>query len=79
MTKIHSKINPRSEEFQKNAAAMQAVVDDLNSKVQQIKLGGGESLIARHVSRGKLFARDRVQKLLDPGSPFLEKIGRAHV
>ena len=46
MTKIHSKINPRSEEFQKNAAAMQAVVDDLNSKVQQIKLGGGESLIA---------------------------------
>jgi 3-methylcrotonyl-CoA carboxylase beta subunit len=72
MAKITSKINPRSDEFQKNAAAMQAVVDDLQSKVQQIKLGGGESLIARHVARGKLFARDRVQKLLDPGSPFLE-------
>ena len=55
-----------------NAAAMQAVVDDLNAKVQQIKLGGGESLIARHTARGKLFARDRIQKLLDPGSPFLE-------
>ncbi|MFN4056364.1 MAG: carboxyl transferase domain-containing protein, partial [Alishewanella aestuarii] len=72
MAKITSKINPRSDEFQKNAAAMQAVVDDLQSKVRQIKLGGGESLIARHVARGKLFARDRVQKLLDPGSPFLE-------
>ncbi len=72
MTRITSKINPRSEDFQKNAAAMQAVVDDLNSKVQQIKLGGGEALIARHTSRGKLFVRDRIQKLLDPGSPFLE-------
>lgn len=51
---------------------MQAVVDDLQSKVQQIKLGGGEALIARHTSRGKLFVRDRIQKLLDPGSPFLE-------
>jgi 3-methylcrotonyl-CoA carboxylase beta subunit len=72
VTRITSKINPRSEEFQKNAAAMQAVVDDLNSKVQQIKLGGGEALIARHTSRGKLFVRERIQKLLDPGSPFLE-------
>ncbi|WP_397471060.1 carboxyl transferase domain-containing protein [Rheinheimera sp.] len=72
MTRITSKVNPRSEDFQKNAAAMQAVVDDLQSKVQQIKLGGGEALIARHTSRGKLFVRDRIQKLLDPGSPFLE-------
>lgn len=72
MTKLLSKVNPRSEEFQHNAAAMQKVVDDLNAKVQQIKLGGGEALIARHTSRGKLFVRDRIQKLLDPGSPFLE-------
>ncbi|MAD73998.1 MAG: methylcrotonoyl-CoA carboxylase [Rheinheimera sp.] len=72
MTKIVSKINPRSDEFLKNADAMQAVVDDLNAKVQQIKLGGGEALIARHTARGKLFVRERIQKLLDPGSPFLE-------
>ncbi|MCH8538053.1 MAG: methylcrotonoyl-CoA carboxylase [Alkalimonas sp.] len=72
MTKLLSKVNPRSEEFQHNASAMQKVVDDLNAKVQQIKLGGGEALIARHTSRGKLFVRDRIQKLLDPGSPFLE-------
>ncbi|MFN6972710.1 MAG: carboxyl transferase domain-containing protein, partial [Rheinheimera sp.] len=72
MTRLSSKVNPRSAEFLQNAAAMQAVVDDLNAKVQQIKLGGGEALIARHTSRGKLFVRDRIQKLLDPGSPFLE-------
>lgn len=72
MTRLTSKVNPRSAEFLQNAAAMQAVVDDLNAKVQQIKLGGGEALIARHTARGKLFVRDRIQKLLDPGSPFLE-------
>lgn len=72
MTRLSSKVNPRSAEFLQNAQAMQAVVDDLNAKVQQIKLGGGEALIARHTARGKLFVRDRIQKLLDPGSPFLE-------
>ncbi|MEE2003273.1 carboxyl transferase domain-containing protein [Alkalimonas sp. MEB108] len=72
MTKILSKVNPRSEEFMRNQAAMQQLVEDVNAKVQQIKLGGGEALIARHTARGKLFVRDRIQKLLDPGSPFLE-------
>jgi 3-methylcrotonyl-CoA carboxylase beta subunit len=72
VTKIVSKINTRSAEFSQNAAAMQALVADLNQHVQHIKLGGGEALIARHTSRGKLFVRDRIQKLLDVGSPFLE-------
>lgn len=72
MARLNSKINPRSDEFIQNAQAMQLLVDDLEQKVQQIKLGGGEALIARHISRGKLFVRDRIQKLLDPGSPFLE-------
>lgn len=72
VTRITSKINPRSEEFQKNTDAMQILLDDLQSKVQQIKLGGGETLIARHTSRGKLYVRDRIEKLLDAGSPFLE-------
>lgn len=72
MTRITSKINPRSEEFQKNADAMQTLLEDLKHKVQQIKLGGGETLIARHTSRGKLYVRDRIEKLLDVGSPFLE-------
>jgi len=72
VTKLSSKINPKSAEFCQNAQAMQLLVDDLQLQVQQIKLGGGTTLIARHTARGKLFVRDRVQKLLDPGSPFLE-------
>lgn len=72
MAVLNSKINVRDESYQANFAAMSEVVDDLQRKVEQIKLGGGEALQQRHQSRGKLLARDRVQRLLDPGSPFLE-------
>ena len=72
MPQIESKLNPRSEDFKANAAAMQAVVDDLRAKVAKIAAGGGETASAKHVARGKLLPRDRVQMLLDPGTPFLE-------
>src|SRR5690554_2971574 len=51
---------------------MSKVVADLNDKAEQIKQRGGKSYQERHVSRGKLFVRDRIQRLLDAGSPFLE-------
>ncbi|ORZ36513.1 methylcrotonoyl-CoA carboxylase beta chain [Catenaria anguillulae PL171] len=51
---------------------MQALVDDLNAKVGHIKLGGGEVARKRHLSRGKLLPRERIDALLDKGSPFLE-------
>merc|ERR1719220_465419 len=51
---------------------MQKLVDKLQSRVNVIAKGGGEKAIARHTSRGKLVARDRIQRLLDPGSSFLE-------
>ncbi|AKJ69314.1 methylcrotonoyl-CoA carboxylase [Pandoraea thiooxydans] len=69
---IESKLNPRAEEFQRNAAAMQAVVDDLRAKVAALAGGGGEAARKKHLARGKLLPRDRVQQLLDPGTPFLE-------
>lgn len=72
MAKIISKINPRSPDFVENAAHMQAQVDDLKVKLEEIKLGGGERSRERHLSRGKLLPRDRVNALLDDGSPFLE-------
>lgn len=72
MAKIVSKINPRSPEFLENAQHMQNQVDDLKEKLSEIKLGGGERSRERHLSRGKLLPRDRVNALLDPGSPFLE-------
>jgi 3-methylcrotonyl-CoA carboxylase beta subunit len=72
MPQIESKLNPRGDDFKANAAAMHAVVDDLRAKVAAIAQGGGEAASAKHVARGKLLPRDRVQMLLDPGTPFLE-------
>ncbi|NEX63248.1 carboxyl transferase domain-containing protein [Noviherbaspirillum galbum] len=69
---IESKLNPRGDEFKANAAAMQQVVDDLRDKVEKIMLGGGDDARRKHTARGKLLPRDRVQMLLDPGTPFLE-------
>ncbi len=70
--KLESKLAPRSEDFKANVAAMQAVVDDLKDKIEKIMLGGGDEARKKHLARGKLLPRDRVQMLLDPGTPFLE-------
>ncbi len=70
--KLESKLNPRSEEFKSNANAMRAQVDDLRVQVSKVEEGGGESARAKHTARGKLLPRERVNRLLDPGTPFLE-------
>jgi len=69
---IESKLNPRSEDFRANAAAMEAIVADLKAKVAKLAEGGGENARQKHLARGKLLPRDRVNELLDPGTPFLE-------
>ena len=66
---IKTKINSKSADFIANAEAMQTQVDDLNSTLATIRQGGGEKACARHVARGKLLPRERVDALLDPGSP----------
>ncbi len=72
MQTLETQLNARSAEFQANAAAMRAVVDDLKAQIEKATLGGGEAARAKHTARGKLLPRDRVQMLLDPGTPFLE-------
>lgn len=72
MTILQSKVNPRSEEFQANHASMTKAVDDLYSKVATIQKGGGPKYQERHVARGKMLPRDRINTLLDDGAPFLE-------
>jgi 3-methylcrotonyl-CoA carboxylase beta subunit len=72
MQALDSRIDPRSEEFKANAAAMRALVEDLRAQAAQAAQGGGEAARAKHTARGKLLPRDRVNQLLDPGSPFLE-------
>ena len=69
---LETKLNARSAEFQANAAVLRAAVADLNTKLDVSARGGGDAARAKHTARGKLLPRERVQMLLDPGTPFLE-------
>jgi len=72
MPVITSKINTRAQSFIDNAQFMQQQVDDLKQLLENTALGGSEAARAKHVARGKLLPRERVERLLDPGTPFLE-------
>ncbi|MDP4910683.1 MAG: carboxyl transferase domain-containing protein [SAR86 cluster bacterium] len=72
MTALVSKINTRDAAFAENEAHLLAQVADLRQVVAKIKLGGGEKYQQRHKARGKLLPRERLNGLLDDGSPFLE-------
>lgn len=72
MTALVSKINTRDAAFAENEAHLLAQVTDLRQMVAKIKLGGGEKYQQRHKARGKLLPRERLNGLLDDGSPFLE-------
>ena len=69
---IKSAINTRAEDFRANQAHMRAQVEDLREKASTVSAGGGPAAREKHTARGKLLPRDRVDQLLDPGSPFLE-------
>ena len=69
---LHSTIDPSSADFARNAEAMRVLVEDLKAKLGQVAAGGGEASRKRHLARGKMLARQRVDLLLDPGTAFLE-------
>src|SRR5436305_14875099 len=70
--RIDSKIVTDGEEFRARAAHNRALAEKLRADVAETAKGGPAKHRERHVSRGKLLPRDRVDRLLDPGSPFLE-------
>ena len=72
MPVLRSKLDTDGAAFGANRRAMAALVEDLRVRTAEAALGGPEASRARHVARGKLLPRDRVNKLLDPGTPFLE-------
>jgi 3-methylcrotonyl-CoA carboxylase beta subunit len=72
MSILRTTASPASEEFQTNQRAHEALIEDLNSKLDRVRSGGGERARQRHVDRGKLLPRERVDRLLDPGAPLLE-------
>ncbi|WP_374410885.1 carboxyl transferase domain-containing protein [Novosphingobium colocasiae] len=69
---LDSKLSPESPEFRANAVHNRALAQGLRNAVAQAAQGGTETARARHVGRGKLLPRERVERLLDAGSPFLE-------
>ena len=69
---IETRLESNSLEFQENTHHLQQLLDQLYQRVQQVQQGGGENAIAKHRKRNKLLARERVQLLCDPDTPFLE-------
>src|SRR5262249_11863358 len=67
-----SHLDTASDDFKTNAAHHRALAAELRERLATIRSGGGPDLVKRHTARGKLFVRDRVEKLLDPGTAFLE-------
>jgi 3-methylcrotonyl-CoA carboxylase beta subunit len=72
MPVLETKVDRKSAEFAANERAMRVLVEELRSRQARVAVGGGEAARAKHVARGKLLPRDRVETLLDPGTPFLE-------
>ena len=69
---LQTKIKAGDPSFQENRAAMEAVLTDLRARLDVVKQGGGTAAVEKHLKRGKLFVRDRIERLCDPDSPFLE-------
>jgi len=72
MSVIQSKIRTNSAEYKDNFAAMQKLVEQLQSDVGLLKQGGSEKARQKHTDRGKLLPRERIKRLLDVGAPFVE-------
>src|ERR1700737_660989 len=69
---LETHIDRNSPEFQESIRQFQQEIGQLSQRIQQVQLGGGEDAIARHRKRNKLLARERIQLLCDPNTPFLE-------
>ena len=72
MSVLESHVDASSAEFRENLAHMTSMEEDLRARLEAARRGGGDDAIKRQRDQGKLLARERVERLLDPGTPFLE-------
>jgi acetyl-CoA carboxylase carboxyltransferase component len=72
MSVLPDRVDERSETYRANRTAMEALLAEHDALLDQVRQGGGERYVERHRARGKLLARERIEALLDPDSPFLE-------
>ena len=72
MQPLATSINAQSPEFRANAEHNKALLKELQQRLEKTRAGGGDDAVKKHKSRNKLMARERIERVLDPGSPFLE-------
>ncbi|MFN3820940.1 MAG: carboxyl transferase domain-containing protein [bacterium] len=72
MRRWESKVNTQSEEFKANRDAVRRMVEELRERLEKVKQGGPPAHVERHRQRGKMTARERIEALCDPDTPFLE-------
>ena len=72
MDVLPTQVQPDDALFKDNRAHLESLCEHLRARLARVRQGGGEAAVAKHTSRGKLFVRDRIDTLLDKGSPFLE-------
>src|SRR3954463_4816691 len=72
MPRIDTHLDVRGDEFRKNREHMQELVADLERRLVRVRAGGGDAQVERHRARGKLLARERIERLVDRGAAFLE-------
>ncbi len=72
MDLLSTSIDKNSELYQANYSYNKELATSLKSKLEKVKMGGDESSVKKHKARNKMLARERIEKILDPGSPFLE-------
>jgi acetyl-CoA carboxylase carboxyltransferase component len=72
MPRLTTHVDARSTAFDERAAHMRALVDELHARLDRARAGGGDDAVAKHRARGKLTARERIDRLVDRGAAFLE-------
>ena len=69
---LDGSVKKETNTFKENEASMKLLITHLNQTLNEIRCGGSKNAIKKHTARGKLMVRDRISKIIDPGSPFLE-------
>ena len=72
MHSLSSQIDTQSPDFKVNAEFNRGLASELKNRIEKVRLGGGDDAVKKHRARKKFLSRERIEKILDPGSPFLE-------
>ena len=72
MDRLPTRVNRADPDYQKRRTHNQELIDTLRERLDNVSEGGGGKYVERHRGRGKMLARERIEKIIDPGTAFLE-------